>query len=229
MQYVLCGQPLVRTEAVKHEFSEVGCYRQRRIFIFTQKLHVRLLSFLPYYNLKALVLILCFAPMCAWSQTIPTDTGSITSAVPKRASKSAIKPEERLVLSDSLYYMGIDMSMAKLVSRTAAKGDNYKSDYIKEWADIQKRICKEHNLKYEFSKKKAVCMASLFDSSYLQIDSSWVTDFSKGLTPEQIAAHVKTYAPVSDLQTWLRICIRPNGWTGPWHSDYVWCLYKPDR
>jgi hypothetical protein len=113
-------------------------------------------------------------------------------------SKNGIKPEERLVLSDSVLFMGIDLSVLKVINASPQKATHLREKYMDEWPHLGQTMCKEHNLKYEFSKRKLFCKPEMFEKSYEQQDSGWIIAAYKGITAEELASHIKAYPTVSD-------------------------------
>jgi hypothetical protein len=170
---------IIMTESFLARVSYTAHYRI--FFIFTEKRIVRISSGAFFFDIKIFVVFLLLLPCAVFSQKA------------KPAGKSSIKPEEKLVLSDSLIFLGIDMSQTRLVSHNNKKTTVDKKGYEEEWAEICGTICKEHNLKYEFSKKKLFCKADLFARSYEKIDSDWVVEAYKGISPEEMTQHIKTY------------------------------------
>jgi hypothetical protein len=104
-----------------------------------------------------------------------------------------IKPQERLILNDSLVFMGIDFSTAKFYNPD--KTD--KSIYIRDrhgpvWGQIDDIIARRNDLKYDFQKKFVRPMTFLFDSSYQELDSTWVIDGDyKGMSDDEVSAHIR--------------------------------------
>ena len=116
----------------------------------------------------------------------------------KPVSKTGIKPEEKLVLSDSVLFMGIDLSVLKVINPSPQKATHLKEKYMEEWPHLGQTMCKEHNLKYEFSKRKLFCKPEMFEKSYEQLDSGWIIAAYKGITSEELASHIKAYPSVTE-------------------------------
>lgn len=105
-----------------------------------------------------------------------------------------IKPEEKLILGDTLVFLGIDFGVAKMIN----PADVNQATFIRDkhgpyWGIIDDFMCAHSNLKFDFEKKVVICKTQLFDSSYAQLGSQWIVSKYEGITPEQIGQRVKTY------------------------------------
>jgi hypothetical protein len=113
-------------------------------------------------------------------------------------SAQSIKPEEQVVLSDTVLYMGIDFSMARMVNpEDVDKAADIREKNMPAWATIDDFTCRNSNLKFDFQKKRVFCNVAMFDSSYLKLDNSWVLAKYDGLTDSMVTLHVKSYPLIS--------------------------------
>jgi hypothetical protein len=106
-----------------------------------------------------------------------------------------IQPQEKLVLSDSLVFMGIDMSTAKFIHPNKTDESGYIRDkHGAAWCQVDDQIAKRQDLKYDFQKKVVFSMTSIFDESYKQVDSNWVVAEYNGLSDQDVKDHISKYA-----------------------------------
>ena len=119
-----------------------------------------------------------------------------------------IQPEERLILSDSVVFMGIDFSTARFYNPEKVNLSGLIRDrHGPVWGQIDDYLAKG-DLKYNFQKMYVKSMTALFDSSFKNLDSTWVIeDDYKGMTDSMIGAHVSSYSPTPGGRLGLVILI----------------------
>jgi hypothetical protein len=107
-----------------------------------------------------------------------------------------IQPAERLVLSDTLVFMGIDMGMARMVypdPEVISKGAYIRDKHGPAWDGIDDAMVANKNLPFDLSKKKVIPMPLLFDQSHTKLPDDWVMNSYLGISQEAIREHVKQY------------------------------------
>ena len=114
----------------------------------------------------------------------------------QQSLSAQIKPEEKLILGDSIAFIGIDFSTAKFFNPEKLSKANYIRDkHGPTWGQIDDRIVEHADMKFDLQKKFVMVNTSMFDSSFKLQDSTWVTwEDYKGLGDDQIRTHVKKYA-----------------------------------
>ena len=113
------------------------------------------------------------------------------------AHSQDVKTEERLILGDTIVFLGIDFSMAKMINPADVDlAIKIKEKHGPYWSIIGPYMCQHSSLSFDFKKKYVACMAHRMDSSYTQLDSNWIVSSYHGITQQEIAQHIKTYAPL---------------------------------
>ena len=105
-----------------------------------------------------------------------------------------IKPDEKLILSDSLVFLGIDFSAVRMIN----EADVDQGPYIRDkhgpyWCIIGDYMCQHTNLKFDFEKKSVACMARLQDSSYIKLPDSWIVANYAGISDTALSQHIRSY------------------------------------
>ena len=117
--------------------------------------------------------------------------------LPLAIAAQDIKTTDKLALTDTLIFLGVDLSQTRMISPAEVdNGAALKDKHGPEWATIDDVMCERFPLKMDLHKKKVICRQELLEKSYQQMDSLWITDKYAGITETQIAQHIKTYPKV---------------------------------
>jgi hypothetical protein len=127
----------------------------------------------------------------------------------QQSLSAQFKPEEKLILGDSIVFLGIDFSVAKFYNPEKVDKSIFIRDrHGPDWGLIDDIIVHHGYMESDLHKKYVQSMSSLFDSSYKYLDSTWVINYDYGgISDSDISAHLKTYAPIANHRLALTILV----------------------
>ena len=121
---------------------------------------------------------------------------------------SQIMPEEKLVLNDTLTFLGIDFSLMKFVNKEEYLDPFFIRDkHGAYWGGMDDAMVRDRDLKLDFGKKVVISTPLLFDRSYLNLDSTWIIQSYTGLSQTQMQERVKKYPTIPNSHLGLAFIV----------------------
>jgi hypothetical protein len=109
-------------------------------------------------------------------------------------SAQSFAEAEKLILGDTIVFMGVDYSMARFVNPDKlGQGEAIRDRHGRDWAQVDEMMERSYDLYLTFHKKRVITMPSLFDKSYEKIDTHWIVRACDTLSDEALRAHIAQY------------------------------------
>lgn len=110
------------------------------------------------------------------------------------AKSQEIQSPEKMILGDTLIFLGIDFSAAVMVQPNKADlGAMIRDKHCNGWSHIAIQIFNHYDFKYGFQKKAVIEATKYFEKSCQKLDSNWIREKYDGLKDEDVLKHIAAY------------------------------------